>query len=64
MQIGEKKTKEILGARRVNKNNEFDDRIFKFLIGIAGLSSFIISVVLVAASFVGLIALVKLVFGC
>ena len=43
---------------------EFDDRYYRIVIGIACLVSLIVAFMMMAAGAVGLIWLIKLVFGC
>ena len=43
---------------------EFDDRYYRIVLGIACLVSLIVAFIMMAAGAVGLIWLIKLVFGC
>ena len=45
-------------------DEEFDDRYFRIMLGVVCLTSVVLALLFMAAGVVGLIWLIKLVFGC
>ena len=52
-----------MGNKTQGHNEEFEDRVFKIMIGISGLISIILSLMLLAAGGIGLFALIKFVLA-
>ena len=52
-----------MGTRTQEHNEEFDDRIFRIVIGVCGLVSIVLTLMFLAAGGIGLFALIKFVLG-
>lgn len=52
-----------MGNKTQGHSEEFDDRIFRIMIGICGLVSIVLTLMMLAAGGIGLFALIKFVFG-
>lgn len=52
-----------MGIKTQEHDEEFEGRIFRIMIGVCGLVSIVLTLMLLAAGGIGLFALIKFVFG-